>query len=380
MKRRIVTVVCAALALSACSTLDKLNPFSSAPKVKMAALTAFEPSASFRTLWQGRIGEAEDFNFVPAVVGSAVYATGRDGRLARFEDGREVWRIKAGQALSGGVGADEKLVAVGTSKGELLVFDADGKPLWTARVGSEVLAPPLIVPGMVIVRSGDSRIYAFDSADGKRRWVYQRSTPALSLRSAAGLVAVDSGILAGFPGGKLVVINAGNGSAIWEATVAQPRGSTELERVADVVGVPVITGRSVCAVAYQGRVGCFELASGNPVWTRALSSSVGLDADDRNVYVADDKGAVHALELSSGASVWKQDKLSMRGLTRPVAAGRYIVVGDSQGVLHALRREDGDFAARHNTDASAVIPEPRALSNGIVVQTRSGGIYAIDVQ
>lgn len=380
MKRRLVLLVAAAVALGACSTLDKLNPFSSSPRVKMAALTAFEPSAAFRPLWQGRVGAAEDFAFVPAVVGSAVYAAGREGILARFEDGREVWRINAGQALSGGVGADERLVAVGTAKGDLLAFDSDGKPLWTARVGAQVLAPPLVVPGMVLVRGGDSRVFAFDSEDGKRRWVYQRSTPALSLRSTAGLIAVDNGILAGFPGGKLVAISASNGAAIWEATVALPKGATELERVADVVGSPVVSGRSVCAVAYQGRIGCFELASGNPLWARALSSSVGLDADDRHVYVTDEKGAVHALELSTGASVWKQDKLMTRGVTRPVAAGRYVVVGDSQGVVHALQRDDGDFAARLTTDGSAVVSEPRALSSGVVVQTRNGGVYALDVQ
>jgi outer membrane protein assembly factor BamB len=380
MKRHIGLALCAALALGACSTLDKLNPFSSAPKAKIAPLASFEPSASFRTLWQGHIGAAEDFTFVPAVVGTAVYAAGRDGSLARFEDGRETWRIKAGKGLSGGVGADEKIVAVGTTKGEVLAFDADGKPLWTARVGSEVLAPPVIVPGAVIVRSGDSRIFAFDSSDGKRRWVYQRSTPALSLRSAAGLIALDNGILAGFPGGKLVVISAGNGAVIWEAAVAQPKGATELERVADVVSLPVISGRSVCAVAYQGRVGCFELATGNPIWTRALSSSVGLDADDRHVFVTDDKGAVHALELSSGASVWKQDKLAGRGVTRPLVAGRFVVVGDSQGILHALDRDSGDFAARYNTDGSSLVPEPRALPSGFVVQTRNGGVYAFDVQ
>lgn len=380
MKQRAGLILCAALALGACSTLDKLNPFSSAPKGKIPALAAFESSASFRTLWQGRIGAAEDFTFVPAVVGSAVYAAGRDGSLARFEDGREIWRIKAGKALSGGVGADEKIVAVGTSKGEVLAFDADGKPLWTARVGSEVLAPPVIVPGAVLVRSGDSRIFAFDSSDGKRRWVYQRSTPALSLRSAAGLVALDNGVLAGFPGGKLVAISVENGAAIWEATVALPRGATELERVADVVSLPAISGRSVCAVAFQGRVGCFELATGNPVWTKVLSSSVGLDADDRYVFVTDDKGAVHALELSSGASVWTQDKLAGRGVTRPAVTGRFVVVGDSQGVLHALDRDNGDFAARYNTDGSALVPESRALPGGLVVQTRNGGVHAVDVQ
>ena len=40
--------------------------------------------------------------------------------------------------------------------------------------------------------------------------------------------------------------------------MALPRGATELERVADVMGNPVVDERQVCAVAYQGRVACFD--------------------------------------------------------------------------------------------------------------------------
>jgi len=378
--RGLVVVLALAGVLGGCSTLDKLNPFSSTPKVKMAELTPIQASADVRLVWQGRVAAAGEYAFVPAVVGDTVFAAGRDGSIVRFDGGREAWRIKAGQTLSGGVGADDKRVVVGTPKGEVLAFDAGGKPLWQARVSSEVLAPPLIVSGLVIVRSGDSRIYALDVADGKRRWVYQRTTPALTLRSAAGVVAIANGILAGFPGGKLVALSAGNGAAIWEATVSLPRGSTELERVADVVSLPVVSGNSVCAVAYQGRVGCFDLASGSPMWSRDISSSVGLEADERHLYVTDDKGAVHAMDLATGASIWKQDKLFLRGVSRPVATARYVIIGDVAGVVHVLKRDDGAFAARFNTDGSAVIAEPRPLEGGAVVQTRNGGIYALAVK
>jgi outer membrane protein assembly factor BamB len=96
------------------------------------------------------------------------------------------------------------------------------------------------------------------------------------------------------------------------------KGATELDRVADITSAPVISGRSVCAVAFQGRVACFDLGSGNLVWARDMSSAAGLDIDSRFLYVSDDKGAVHALDMASGASIWKQDKLSLRRLTAPV--------------------------------------------------------------
>jgi outer membrane protein assembly factor BamB len=234
-----------------------------------------------------------------------------------------------------------------------------------------------VADGLVVVRSGDSRVFGFDAADGKRRWVYQRSTPALSLRSSVGVTLADRAILAGFPGGKLVAIAANNGAAIWESTVSLPKGATELERVADVASSAVVTGREVCAVAFQGRVACFDLASGNVLWTREMSSRAGLDVDSRHVYVSDDKGVVHALDRTSGSSVWKHEKLGKGALSRPRAQGGLVAVGDADGVVHFLKPDDGAVAARLKTDGGEIQSEPQLWSRGVVVQTRKGGIHAV---
>jgi outer membrane protein assembly factor BamB len=368
--------------LGACSTVEKLNPFgSSAPKIQPAELSVIQPTAELKSLWQAGIGSAGEFTLSPAVVGDSVYAAARDGAVARFDSGRQVWRIATGQTISGGVGSDGKLVVVGTPKGEVLAFDAaTGRETWKARVSSEVLAAPAVADGLAIVRSGDSRIFGFDAVDGKRRWVYQRSTPSLSLRSNVGVVLAGKVTLAGFPGGKLVAIANNNGAAFWEVTVALPKGATELERVADVTSSPVASGSTVCAAAYQGRVACFDAGSGNTVWSRDMSSSAGLDMDSRYVYVADDKGAVHALDRNSGASIWKQGKLSNRGLSRPVALGNGVAVADYQGVVHLLRREDGEFAARATTDGSAVRAEPVRFGSGMLLQTTNGGLHALEAR
>lgn len=385
MRKIFLAGLCAAslVVLNSCSTLDKLNPFSSTPvKNKPAELVKLVPSIELRAAWQASIGSGEEYVFTPAMVGNSLYAAARDGSLARFDDGRQVWRVSVGQVLSGGVGSDGKVVVVGTPKGEVLAFDAaSGKEIWRAHVSSEVLAAPALGDGLVAVRSGDARIFGFEAADGKRRWVYQRTTPALSLRSHAGLTLAGRALLAGFPGGRLVSISTTNGAALWESAVALPKGATELERVADVTSIPVVAGKEVCAVAYQGRAACFDLNTGNQLWTREITSSAGLDMDAKAVYVSEDKGAVHAFERSNGASLWKQDKLFMRGLTRPLALGgalnKYVAVADYQGVVHLLRTEDGSFAGRFISDGSAVEADLQPSKDGFVMQTQKGGIYAL---
>lgn len=372
-------------ALAACSTIsdkiDALNPFASAG-TKMAELPAIKPTSEARTRWTASVGKAGNYVFAPAVAGSSVYVAGSDGSIAKIEDGATVWRIKAGQALSAGVGSDGRMVVVGTPKGEVLAFAAaDGKALWKAKVSSEVLATPAVSDEGIAVRSGDNHIFLLDAADGHRKWMYQRTTPPLSLRTAAAPVFADKYVFVGFPGGKLVALDLKNGAPIWEGTVALPKGTTELDRVSDVVSRPVIDGREVCAVAFQGRVACFDLSQGGTLlWARDFSSAAGLALDGRYLFVTDEKGAVHALDRNSGASIWKQDKLVSRRVSAPVVKRGLVAVADGQGVVHFLSRDDGAFAARLKTDGMPVVTPPQVVGSAFLVQTSGGSVTAIDIE
>jgi outer membrane protein assembly factor BamB len=136
---------------------------SSSGKVKMAELPAFQEKARLYTLWRYSIGKADDAVFYPAIVNNAVFVAASNGSIARLEGGVEKWRIKTDKPLSAGVGSDGEQVVVGTRQGEVLAFSAhDGSPLWQARTNSEILAPPLVEADIIIVRSGDNRISAFD--------------------------------------------------------------------------------------------------------------------------------------------------------------------------------------------------------------------------
>ena len=245
---------------------------------------------------------------VPAFDNDAIYAASSAGNITRFDPvtGDEVWSIDTKHRLSGGVGASNGVILVGTFKGEILAYDANGEQLWESQVTSEVLSPPQVDNGVVVVRTGEGRIFGLDAADGKRRWVYQGSAPSLTVRSFAGVLVKGGGVFAGFPGGKLVAIELSNGKVGWEASVSKPQGVTELERITDVTSLPVVDDQQICAVAYKGRVSCFDVMTGKPIWTRETSSSAGLTMDNKYIYVSDDDGAVVAYDKNNGTVIWKK--------------------------------------------------------------------------
>lgn len=354
------------------------------PATKPAELTEFKATASLARQWEGRVGASGPYDFSPATDGDAVYAAGHDGKIVKLDiaSGRELWRIDAGQALSAGVGVGEGLVLVGTPKGELLAFKtADGGVAWKARLSGELLVPPVAAGGVVAARGNDGRIALFEAKDGKQRWANSRALPALTLREQ-GYLELGGGVLyAGNAGGKLSALSLVNGAPQWEANIALPRGSTELERIADVVGPLAMDERQVCAAAYQGRIACVDRATGNGTWARELSSLRGVDMDARYVFAGDDQSVLLAYERGRGGNSWKQDKLRGRGLSSPVAvAGRYVAVGDYQGQIHLVNAEDGSFAARAATDGSSIKGAMIPLKSGLVAQTANGGVYALKIQ
>jgi outer membrane protein assembly factor BamB len=384
-----IFVLSSLLLLSACSTITEMKSDLSDKIFGRESAEAPEPLAEIKqtvmtkVLWQAKIGAAEDSEFAPVIEAGYAYAASAAGELLKLDasNGSQAWRVNIGQKITGGVGVGGSLVMVGTQGGLVYAYDISGKLQWKAKLSSEVLSAPKYFDGLVIVRTGDSRIFGINANDGSRKWVYERTTPALTLRSSAGVV-VDGGVVyAGFAGGKLAAIRADNGKMLWEASVAQPKGVTEIERIADITSLPVVDGPLIYAVAYQGKIAAVDRASGRVVWNRDISSLSGLSTEDARIFVSHAMGSVYALDYSTGKTFWRQAALKNRNLTAPLPMGSLVAVGDLEGYVHFLSREDGAISSRIKTNNSAVMPQMAQInSNTLLAQTRDGGIFAIQVK
>ena len=370
--------------LSGCSTLDALNPFSKKPDPKTlpAKLVEIKSPIAVRTVWKYSVGKAGAYQFSPALADNSVFVAGGDGVLARLDaaTGHEQWRVKTGLDLSAGVGTDGKVVVVGGDKGNVIAFDAaTGKQLWKEQGSSEILSSPVVNAEVAVVRGVDNRIVGYDPQTGTKKWTVQRATPSLTLREAPGMVINGSNVFVAQPGGKLLALTLAAGLPRWETVVGEPRGATELERVTDIAGMPVISGADICAVSFQGKVGCYDLATGAPRWSKEQSSNVGVGVDQRFVFTNDVNGNTQAYSRDGGTSVWKNDKLTLRSLGTPVSYGRVVAFGDYEGYVHFLSREDGTIIGRTSTDGSAIEALPLVAGSNLIFQTQSGTVTALAV-
>ncbi len=355
--------------------LGLLAACSSGPqKPKPAELAPNPGLLGVRLAWTAKIG-AVDFAMDAKVSGKTLTVANSEGVLAAFDSatGVEIWRTAAGAPIVAGVGSDGKFTAAVTRANDLLVLDG-GRELWRQKLLAPSYTSPLVAGGRVFLLSADRSVTAFDASSGRKLWNQQRPGESLVLRQAGVLLAVGDTLVAGM-GGRLAGLNPGNGSIRWEAAIATPRGTNDIERLVDLVGRVARDGGVVCARAFQAAVGCVDTARGSLLWSKPSIGSVGVHGDDKFVFGVESDGKVIAWRRGDGDRAWVSERLLYRSLTAPLAVGRSVVVGDEGGLVHWLSREDGSILTRMATDGSALVGGPVLADGTLVVVTRNGNIF-----
>lgn len=373
---RWVIAVSMALLLGACSGAP-------VQEEEPAPLPKFESSARLKKVWSADAGAATKQRVVlqPAIAGERVIVADREGRITAYAlaDGRKLWRVERNLPLAGGIGVFGDALLFGTLKGEVLCLAAaDGAERWRAQVSSEVIAPPRGEGDLVAVQTVDGKLFALAAADGKQRWMHERSEPALTLRGTSTPAIDADAVYGAFATGKIASLARADGALRWEATLAEPRGRDEVERLVDVDAPPLRLGDIVYAGAYQGKIAALNASSGNVIWARDISTYLALDRDETRLYAVDDQGNILALDLNGGATQWKQDKLLRRNLSAPRVFDKYLAVGDGDGFVHVLRRDTGAFVARYSM-GDAIAARPTAHADRLIVLDTDGEVTVLRV-
>jgi outer membrane protein assembly factor BamB len=345
-------------------------------------LTDIQSTVSVSSSWSKTVGKGGNKNFVnlkPMIADGQIYVASRDGTVMAMDadTGHTRWEVDTKTRLGGGPGVGDALVLLGSSEGEVIALSiTDGKEVWRSRVTSEVLSVPSAAAGVVIARAIDGRLFGLSSLDGKRLWTYDRTVPTLTLRGSSSPVIAGGLVVYGSDGGKLSALSLKEGLPLWEKSVAFPSGRSELDRIVDIDGDPIVVNGVVYAASYQGSIIALEIETARTIWSKDLSTSTDLSVDRRNLYVTDADGNVWALDRRSGASLWKQDKLKYRTVTGPVMVDKYVVVSDFEGYQHWLSTDDGHFVARIQTDDAGVSSTPITDGNAVYSYSRDGELTA----
>ena len=366
-----LVVVALISSLMACSGSSRVR--------KPAELTPVANQFDLQPVWSINVGSSETFNFHPVLAGDAVYAASNSGNLVKIDlsSGKKIWDVSVPGRLAVGPGSDGRVTVAVTNKGAVYAYDDVGKPIWNVNVGSEVLSEPVVAAGIVVIRTLDNRFLGLDAQTGVRKWMYQRQQSALSLRVGYGMLPINNEVIVtGFAGGRFGMIAIANGGLIWETPVSFPKGYSEIERLNDVTAKPSMEGDILCAVSYQGRIGCGQARTGQLLWFKDYSSYTGTSQGRDLVFSANERSYVTAFATKDGSQAWENTQLSFRDVGESLAIGKVLLMGDAQGFVHALSQANGEIVARIKHDSSPITAAPIAADGLIVIQSQGGKIAA----
>jgi outer membrane protein assembly factor BamB len=305
----------------------------------------------------------------------AVFAIDPKGEVSAFKGKQRLWQKKVSKDnLSSGVEAAEGLVVVGNQKGQLFALDQQtGEQKWTAQLTGALLAPSLIHAGRVISVSNDGTVYAHEIATGAQVWTYNLPNVQFSLRGMAAPVALDArNVLIASSNAYIYALDALSGVPKLQRRVAVSDGRSDIQRLVDIDGEPVVAGQFVVTTSYQGQVTVLDLASQQVVWSEDASSIQRPEVVGNGVFVAQTDGKIKAFEITSGQPLWENDQLLNRKLSNPVMLGTDLVVGDLDGVLHLIDPRTGQITGRSKT--SGEVRSLRVIDNQLYVSTRKGAL------
>ncbi len=366
----------AGIALLMVAAISGCSLFKSSKEAKPAELEKLTPTIAPSVAWNVRI---DNLNFPLTITArdGKFFVAGGDGVVQALQasNGQSVWRADVGAKLSAGVGSDGRFAAVVTRNNELVVIDA-GKVIWRKPLPTPVIAAPMVAGERVFVLTVDRQILAFDALDGGKIFNVSRPGEPLTLAKAGVLGTFMDTLIVG-QGPRLAGVDPIKGTVRWEANVANPRGTNEVERLADLVTPLIRNGEVLCARAFQSAVGCVSAERGATIWSRNVGGVNGIGGDAEFIYGADGSDRLSAWKVASGDTAWTVEQFQNRKLGVPFATANSVMVGDFEGYVHFVARDTGKTQARLSTDGSAIVAPPVSSNGLVLIATQKGGLYAI---
>ena len=304
-----------------------------------------------------------------------IFAIDPDGQVSAYKGKEQLWKSKiTKQELTAGVEAAEGIVVVGNRKGELFALDqATGSQKWSAKLSGAILSPSLIQSGRVITIANDGTVFAHDAVSGQQVWAYKLPNVQFSLRGQPAPVRLDDRtILVASANAYVYGLDVISGVPRFQRRVAISEGRSDIQRLIDIVGDPVVAGQYLVTTSFQGQVTVTDLATQRVVWSEDASSTNRPEVSGDKVFVSTVDGKLNAYSLSTGQLAWQNEELLNRQLSNPVMLGQSLVVGDMDGVIHLLDPASGKLVGRAKT--SGEVQSLRVIDNQLYVATRKGAL------
>ncbi|NBO15075.1 MAG: hypothetical protein EBV20_08070 [Betaproteobacteria bacterium] len=347
--------------LASCSTSPRPKPKDLGPVATIEA----------KLRWQTNVGVSTTGQLLAVQNGRIALANDKgEVQVLDASNGQLVWKFDARNRIDSGVGFDGIRAAVVTQTNQLMVIHG-GQLVWQVRLPARSFTPPLLAGGRVFLLLADRSVMALDGESGGLIWHLREDTDPLVLQQPGLLTHLNNKLLVG-QSARLLRINPQNGTVEVQSTLAVSRGLNDLERLIDLIAPASLTPERLCVVAFQTQLSCVNPNTGNLLWSRSTTSTVGLSADASALANVQENGVVRLWNTQTNQMTWDSEILKFRSLRTPILSAKQVLVADESATLYALDRKDGQLLGRLATGMGPLSGEPLLTPQGVLLLGRNG--------
>lgn len=336
----------------------------------------------WRVLFQVRLGEVGLFEALPEEPArvavdarrASVYVGGRSGtlRCLDWSTGRERWTHASKGAIRVTPLVHAGRVYVGNMDGLFWALDAaSGALAWETRAGDAVTGDAVVAGERVLFTDARGAVQAIDLASGVRQWRHRREVAQrFTVQAKGALLVVGSEVLAGFPDGHLLTLDAATGEVLRDLDLSG--GARDL---ADIESAFLVLGDLLVAASYSGGLWGLDATTGAVRWH-----------DEGAAFSFPTLHQGRLLVVKDGRKLLQVDPKS--GALTPIAELRTGAVRDAASVAGDLWLADGTSLLRFDEKAPdgslrlaffhGISAVPAGSGSRLYILSDSGYIYGLE--
>jgi outer membrane protein assembly factor BamB len=213
-------------------------------------------------------------------------------------------------------------------------------------------------------------------SDGSSLWRYQGIGEQASIVASPSPVVANGHVVVPHTTGELVAFRADDGMPVWTETLTSLQPTSSLANLNDIAGRPVIADGRVYAIAHSGRLGAFQLTTGEPEWAQEISGTQMPWVAGDHAFVINGTATLAAVERRGGGVRWTTNLPGGGVWSGPVIGGGRLIVVSSTGMLANISPQTGEVLSTTNLGEEFYIAP--VIANGtIYLLADSGTLIAL---
>jgi outer membrane protein assembly factor BamB len=304
----------------------------------------------------------------PIAAGGRIFTLDGEASVTAHDarTGAQIWRTnirpsgkRDREAFGGGLAYADGKLFVSSGFREVIELDANtGAIGWRTRTEQPIHAAPTVADGRVMVVALDNTLLTFDAASGSAGWTYQAlSEPARILAASSPAVSGET-VVAAFGSGELVALRQQNGADLWNAALSRSSQTSALSEIRDIPGRPVIYQGDVFAVSHSGVFAATDMRTGTQRWSLPVVGVTTPWAAGDVVYVVSRDGQLICASRDNGQIYW------MRDLNEGVKA----------------RKKGGFFGIGGRTIRKPLWSSPILANNRLILTSSTGQLVSVNAK